>query len=79
MKHAASQKRKLFVKPLAFVDGAYPHDLINIVEYKDVKSFCQHVRDQKRNLSKMSIKLLPTIKLLPGEVTKKAPAQKDLS
>ena len=69
----------MFVKPPAFVDRADPHDLINIPVYKHVKSFCQLVRDHKRNLSKMSIKRLPTIKLLPGEVTKKAPAQKDLS
>ena len=42
------KKRKLFVKPLAFVDRAYPHDLINILVYKHVKSFCQLVRDQKK-------------------------------
>ena len=35
------KKRKLFVKPLVFVDRAYPHDLINILIYKDVKSFCR--------------------------------------
>ena len=39
---------------VAFVERAYPHDLINIPVYKHVKSFCQLVRDQKRNLSKMS-------------------------
>ena len=48
------KKRKLFVKPLAFVDRAYPHDLINIPVYKRVKPFCQLVREQKRNLSKRS-------------------------
>ena len=55
MKHAASQKKKIAYKTsVAFVERAYPHDLINIPVYKHVKSFCQLDRDQKRNLSKMS-------------------------
>ena len=49
------KKRIFFCKTsVAFVERAYPNDLINIPVYKQVKSFCQHVRAQKRNLSKMS-------------------------